>query len=578
MRVRIAISQINQIVGNYEENYKKIITSIEEAHNNKSDIIIFPELTLNGYPPEDLILKTQYLKKSKLYINKIIEYSKNKNILIAFGAVDWDVETYNSAFIVYNGQLISKYKKMFLPNYSVFDEKRYFIAGNTPTMIEFNDIKIGITICEDIWVPNGPALALAQNGANIILNLSASPFFKGKQSSKLEMLKTRASELSCWIAYCNLIGGQDEVVFDGGSAILNPYGEIMQQAPLFEETILYYDVDPYETTRANLREGKRKHYNNSVYNNIKIKSINHEVCKKEKLDQKNENLPDIYTQMYMAIKCGIKDYVKKNGFSKVVLGLSGGMDSAIVASIAVDALGKDNVFGIMMPSQYSSEGSIDDSKALAENLGIKTTIVPIKDIFDSFMEKLNKDFEGTEFNTTEENIQARIRGVINMAFSNKFGYMVLATGNKSESAVGYSTLYGDMAGGFSPIKDLYKTEVYKVAEKYNELHKSEIIPKNIFTKAPSAELRPDQKDQDSLPDYDTLDAILFRYIDREMSFDEIVEDNYDKNLVKFVIRLVDLNEYKRRQAAPGIKLTERSFGKDRRMPITNGYKVWKEGV
>lgn len=578
MKVRISVAQKDFMVGDFEANFSKIKESVEEALEKNSDILIFPELALNGYPPEDLILKTQYLKDTRNYIEKIVKFSENKDIIVIFGAVDWDVESYNGAFIVYNGKLVGKYRKMFLPNYSVFDEKRYFKSGETPFMLNLKDISVGITICEDIWVPNGPALALAQNGAHIILNISASPFYKGKISSKMELLKTRSSELSAYLIYCNLTGGQDEVVFDGASVAVNPYGDVIMKADPFCEKIYTIDIDPYEATRANLREGKRKHYNNSVYKTIEKVFIDYEIKEKREKLPKIINDDDVYKYLYLAIKTGIKDYMNKNGFKKAVLGLSGGIDSAIVAAITADAIGAENVVGIMMPSEFSSEGSVSDSEKLASNLGMKILKIPINNIFKAFNEEMKPVFEGTPFNIAEENIQARIRGVINMAFSNKFGHIVLATGNKSESAVGYSTLYGDMAGGFMPIKDLYKTEVYRVAEKYNEIHGKAVIPENIFTKAPSAELRPDQKDQDSLPEYEILDSILMRYIDREMSYEEIIEDGFDKETVKFVIRLVDLNEYKRRQAAPGIKLTERSFGKDRRMPITNGYKVWKKGV
>ncbi|MDO7975493.1 NAD+ synthase [Oceanotoga teriensis] len=573
MKLRIAMAQLNQTVGDLEKNTEKILKSIKEAYEKKTDIIVFPELAITGYPPEDLILKTQFLRDIKIKLKEIIEYSKEKNILILVGGVDWDIESYNSAFIIYNGKLEYTYKKMFLPNYSVFDEKRYFSPGYEPLMIDFENIKIGINICEDLWVPNGPSLALAQNGANIIINLSASPFYKNKNKSKVEMLKTRASELSTWIIYTNLVGGQDEVVFDGGSIILNPYGEIKSRGPLFEETILYYDIDPYETTRANLREGKRKHHNSSIADSVKTIKIKHEIKENEKIKNVEYIWENEIHQIYKAIKLGIKDYVQKNGFKDVVFGLSGGMDSAIVAAIACDALGSENVIGIMMPSEFSSIGSIEDSEKLANNLNMKIYNINIKNTYNKMVEEI-EEIIGKDFDVTQENLQARIRGNIVMAYSNKFGNLALATSNKSESAVGYSTLYGDMVGGFSPIKDIYKTEIYKLAKFYNELHNKEIIPNEIFIKAPSAELRPDQKDEDSLLPYELLDEILFKYIDREMSVDELIELGYKLEDIKKITRLVDLSEYKRRQAAIGIKLSERAFGRDRRMPITNGYRAW----
>jgi NAD+ synthase (glutamine-hydrolysing) len=575
MKIRISLAQMNSTVGDYSGNVQKIKDFISKADEKGADLILFPELSLNGYPPEDLILKTQFLKDSLKSIEEIQDFSKSKDVVIVLGAVDWDVESYNSAFVIYKGEIYGSYKKMFLPNYSVFDEKRYFTAGRAPFLMEMERIKIGITICEDLWVPNGPAVSLAQNGANLILNLSSSPFYKGRNKVRFEMLKTRASELSSWIAYCNIIGGQDELVFDGGSVVINPYGEIELSAPSFEEGLYFIDIDPLEPTRANLREGKRKHYNQSAYyESVNTIKIGKKIREKTPIKAVKVDSFDIYEQLYLAVKTGIKDYVWKNGFQKVVLGLSGGIDSSLTAAIAADAIGPENVLGLLMPSQYSSKGSIDDSIELSKNLGINYKIIPINDIYEKYIENLKESFKNTDEDKTEENIQARIRGNLVMAFSNKFGYLALACGNKSEAATGYATLYGDMAGGFSPIKDLYKTDLYKVARKYNELHGKEIIIRSILEKPPSAELRPNQKDEDTLPPYALLDEILFKYIDREMSYDELLQEGYDEELLKNVINMVNKNEYKRRQSAPGIKLTERSFGKDRRMPITNKYIPW----
>jgi len=575
MKIRISLAQMNSTVGDYPGNVEKIKDFISKADEKGADLILFPELSLNGYPPEDLILKTQFLKDSLKSIEEIQDFSKSKDVVIVLGAVDWDVESYNSAFVIYKGEIYGSYKKMFLPNYSVFDEKRYFTAGRAPFLMEMERIKIGITICEDLWVPNGPAVSLAQNGANLILNLSSSPFYKGRNKVRFEMLKTRASELSSWIAYCNIIGGQDELVFDGGSVVINPYGEIELSAPSFEEGLYFIDIDPLEPTRANLREGKRKHYNQSAYyESVNTIKIGKKIREKTPIKAVKVDSFDICEQLYLAVKTGIKDYVLKNGFQKVVLGLSGGIDSSLTAAIAADAIGPENVLGLLMPSQYSSKGSIDDSIELSKNLGINYKIIPINDIYEKYIENLKESFKNSDEDKTEENIQARIRGNLVMAFSNKFGYLALACGNKSEAATGYATLYGDMAGGFSPIKDLYKTDLYKVARKYNELHGKEIIIRSILEKPPSAELRPNQKDEDTLPPYALLDEILFKYIDREMSYDELLQEGYDEGLLKNVINMVNKNEYKRRQSAPGIKLTERSFGKDRRMPITNKYIPW----
>ncbi len=575
MRIRISLAQMNSTVGDYPRNVEKIKDFISRADEKGADLILFPELSLNGYPPEDLILKTQFLRDSLKSIEKIQDFSKSKDVVIILGAVDWDVESYNTAFVIYQGEIYGSYKKMFLPNYSVFDEKRYFTAGREPFLMEMERIKIGVTICEDLWVPNGPAVSLAQNGANLILNLSSSPFYKGRNKVRFEMLKTRASELSSWIAYCNIVGGQDELVFDGGSVVINPYGEIELSAPSFEEGLYFIDIDPLEPTRANLREGKRKHYNQSAYyESVNTIKIGKKIREKTPIKAVKVDSFDIYEQLYLAVKTGIKDYVRKNGFQKVVLGLSGGIDSSLTAAIAADAIGPENVWGLLMPSQYSSKASVDDSIELSKNLGINYEIIPINDIYEKYIESLKESFKNTDEDKTEENIQARIRGNLVMAFSNKFGYLALACGNKSEAATGYATLYGDMAGGFSPIKDLYKTDLYNVARKYNELHGKEIIIKSILEKPPSAELRPNQKDEDTLPPYDLLDEILFKYIDREMSYDELLQEGYDEGLLKNVINMVNKNEYKRRQSAPGIKLTERSFGKDRRMPITNKYIPW----
>jgi len=575
MKIRISLAQMNSTVGDYQGNIEKIKDFISKADEKGADLILFPELTLNGYPPEDLILKTQFLRDSLKSIEEIQDFSESKDVVIVLGAVDWDVESYNTAFVIYKGEIYGSYKKMFLPNYSVFDEKRYFTAGRTPFLMEMERIKIGITICEDLWVPNGPAVSLAQNGANLILNLSSSPFYKGRNKVRFEMLKTRASELSSWIAYCNNVGGQDELVFDGGSVVINPYGEIELSAPSFEEGLYFIDIDPLEPTRANLREGKRKHYNQSAYyESVNTIKIGKKITGKDPIKAIKVDSFDLYEQLYLAVKTGIKDYVWKNGFQKVVLGLSGGIDSSLTAAIAADAIGPENVLGLLMPSQYSSKGSIDDSIELSKNLGINYKIIPINDIYEKYIENLKESFKSTEEDKTEENIQARIRGNLVMAFSNKYGYLALACGNKSEAATGYATMYGDMAGGFSPIKDLYKTDLYKVARKYNELHGKEIIIKSILEKPPSAELRPNQKDEDTLPPYALLDEILFKYIDREMSYDELLQEGYDEGLLKNVINMVNKNEYKRRQSAPGIKLTERSFGKDRRMPITNKYIPW----
>ncbi|MBT1247445.1 MULTISPECIES: NAD+ synthase [unclassified Thermosipho (in: thermotogales)] len=573
MYIRVTIAQLNSHLGNFDENLKKIYKAVDIAEKNKADFVIFPELFLTGYPPEDLILRTSFLKKNIKYLEKVISYSKDKNVVILLGYIDVEEDAYNSMSIIHHGKFLGKYHKQLLPNYSVFDEHRYFKPGKETVIIEYNSIKVGLNICEDIWSPIGPLHYQVLNGAQLILNASASPYYYGKRTLRKQYLSTKSYDYHCPIVYCNLIGGQDEVVFDGGSIVTTSKGDILYECKPFDEEIITIDIPIEENLRTNLQDPRRR-YIELEKKDVKIIKISNiqPKRKKLKLSKITYNL-NKENEIFKAITLGLKDYIKKNGFKKVVIGLSGGMDSSLVAAIATEALGKENVVGILMPSMYSSEHSIKDAIALAENLGIKYHTLKITDIYYSFMSELKDIFKDHPEDITEENIQARIRGTLLMALSNKFGYIVLATGNKSEIATGYSTLYGDMVGGFSPIKDVYKTEVYKIAKWYNEYKGKEIIPHNVFVKPPSAELRPDQKDQDTLPPYEILDEILKLYIEKELSVEEISE-KYDLNTVKYVAKLVDKNEYKRRQGVIGVKVTERSFGKDRRMPITNQYKEW----
>jgi NAD+ synthase (glutamine-hydrolysing) len=576
MYIRTTVAQLNSTLGDFEGNMKKIISAIEIAENNNSEFLIFPELFLTGYPPEDLILRTSFLKKNIEYLEKIINFSRGKNVIILLGFIDIEDDAYNSLAVIRDGKLLGKYHKMHLPNYSVFDENRYFKSGNEIVIINYNNIKIGINICEDIWSPLGPMFYQAINGAQLILNASASPYFYGKRELRKNYLSKKSYDHHCPIVYCNMVGGQDEVVFDGGSVVTSADGKIIFEGKPFEEEIFTIDIPIEDNLRTNLHDPRRRYINivnDKPINYIFVKSEN--INKLKLINYKNKN----YTltkeeEIFRAITLGLKDYIQKNGFKKVLIGLSGGMDSSLVAAIAVEALGNKNVVGILMPSMYSSSHSIEDAKKLAENLEIEYHIIKISDIYYSFKNSLKDIFKGTSEDITEENLQARIRGTLLMAVSNKFGYIVLATGNKSEIATGYSTLYGDMVGGFSPIKDVYKTDVYKIARWYNKFKGKEIIPENVFIKPPSAELRPDQKDQDTLPPYEILDEILKMYIEKELSVDEIINKGFDKDTVKYVAKLVDRNEYKRRQGVIGVKVSERSFGKDRRMPITNKYREW----
>ncbi len=575
MDIRIAIAQMNSIVGDYQQNTKKIKKYIRQACNNHADIILFPEMCVNGYPPEDLLLKTQFLNDSLKSIKDVKDFTEDKDIVIILGAVECDeyYNIYNSAQIIFKGNLLGKYKKRLLSSFSFFDERRYFNPSDILTLIELNGSKIGITIGNEICFPNSSLYSAVNNETDLILNLSASVFYKNKINSIHNILKARALELSSWVVYCNMVGGQDELVFDGGSMVIDPYGVIEMNAPLFEEGIYFIDIDAEEAKRAKLKNSKSSSLC-QVKNNVEIININKIVSKKRKIKSITSKIPDENELLYSAIKLGLRDYLVKNGFSSVVLGLSGGVDSALVASIAADSIGNKNVLALIMPSEFTSKKSVEDAVELSLNLGIEYKIISITELYNAYIYTLKESFEGKQFDETEENLQARIRGNIVMAFSNKFGHLALVCGNKSEVATGYSTLYGDTAGGFAPIKDLYKTELYKVARKFNEIHNKDIITPSILKKPPSAELRLNQKDEDKLPPYDILDEILFNYIERGKSYHELIEMGFKEEVVKSVIIMVEKSEWKRRQSPPGIKLSEVSFGKDRKMPITNKYQFW----
>ncbi|OAA31249.1 NAD synthetase [Kosmotoga arenicorallina S304] len=570
MVIRLGLAQIDITVGDIDGNVEKVFTYLDLARENDIDILVFPELTITGYPPEDLLLRLDFIKENLKALEKVAAATKGSETLVFLGFVDYDSEIYNSAAILKDGEIKGKYHKMHLPNYSVFDEKRYFAPGNKPILVEHASLKIGVNICEDLWVPAGPIIDQSIAGANLIVNLSASPFSVNKWRSRLNILLTRAMEYSATIAYCNMVGGQDELVFDGRSMLVTPEGKY-HIAKAFEEELFVVDVDPSVSTRYNLYEGKRKGYSKvseleTVKLPISVKSAIELTPEVNLYESPREE------EAFRALVLGLRDYVRKNGFEKVALGLSGGMDSSLVACIASEALGSDNVIGVLMPSEFTSKESIEDAISLAENLSINTLTIPIKEVYHSYLDALKATFKNTKADVTEENIQARIRGNYLMALSNKFGWLVLATGNKSEIATGYATLYGDMAGGIAVIKDVYKTEVYALANYFNEMKGKEIIPKRVFEKAPSAELKPDQRDQDTLPPYEILDGILQLYIEEGLSQTEIVEHGYDGKVVDLVLKLLRRNEYKRKQGAPGIKISRRAFGKDWRMPITNGYR------
>jgi len=569
-KIRLALAQINPVVGDFEYNYNKILEFIEKAKKLEADIVAFPELALTGYPPEDLILKPSFIEKNLYYLEKLKE--NVDNIIAIVGFIDKQEDVFNAAAVIYNKEIVGVYHKQFLPNYGVFDENRYFQKGDGLLLLSIDNYKVGVSICEDIWYPENPVNDYAILGAEVVININASPYSQGKVKRREEMLKVRSRDNLISIAYVNMVGGQDELVFDGNSLILDTQGEILAKAESFEEELLLADIDLDEIFRLQLKDNRLKNLRylkkpinvKEIRLDYKIKNKNNQISQKIALDRKE------IEDTYKALVVGLRDYINKNGFKKVVIGLSGGIDSSLTACIAVDALGKENVKGVLMPSHYTSKESIEDAIELAKNLDIETFTIPIKNIFDKYLEEFQEIFKGLKPDTTEENLQARIRGNILMALSNKFGWIVIATGNKSEMSVGYSTLYGDMVGGFAVLKDVLKTKVYELSYYRNSI--SKVIPDRVLTKPPSAELRPNQTDEAELLPYPILDQIIQFYVEQDLTVEEIVKLGFEEKDVKKIINLIDKNEYKRRQAPIGIKITERAFGKDRRMPITNRYK------
>ena len=557
--LRIALAQMNLVVGDFNFNADKIKKHLKQARILGADVVLFPELAVTGYPPEDLLLKESFLKQCDKNLKKISRYTKGLTAIIGF-AEKKGKAIYNSAALLCDGKHIGTCRKMLLPNYGVFDEKRYFDEGNSPVRFRLKGAMLGITICEDLWEDSGPGKILCgQGNVDLLLNISSSPFHKGKGKTREKMIQQRARSYRSHIAYVNLVGGQDELVFDGQSLVVAPDGKIMIQGNSFTEELICFDI-------ALNPKSPKKLFSKT---NIRSYQIPASLSKQKKyppLSVYAYNKKSEVENIFSALVLGTQDYVSKNGFSKAVLGLSGGIDSALTAVVASKALGAKNVIGVLMPSPHSSEGSVQDSLSLAKNLGIQTLILPIEKAMKAYDQILGKVFKGTDSDLAEENIQARIRGNLLMALSNKNGWMVLATGNKSEFSVGYCTLYGDMAGGFAVIKDVPKIWVYKISHWVNS--KKEIIPESILTKAPSAELRPDQKDTDTLPPYDLLDPILLKYIEEDKSVGKIKVSGLSTADIKRVANLVDASEYKRRQGPPGVKITPKAFGKDRRLPIT----------
>jgi len=575
MKLRIALAQLNPTVGDLGGNVKKIVACLKKARAGRVDIIAFPELVVTGYPPEDLLLKPQFIKDNIDALGEVRDASRD--IIAVVGFVDKrDEGIYNAAAVISNCRLVDVYHKRHLPNYGVFDEYRYFQPGRRCPIYDLGVVNIGVNICEDIWYEEGPVKIQAASGADIIININASPYHMGKASLREETVSRRAKDNNVMTTYVNMVGGQDELVFDGGSFVVNKSGVVTVKANQFKEELLLFDVDIdalKATPERSLQRTVKPGGDSEIH--AEVKKIDF-LLRDDKPPIKPKKVLRLSSmeEVYNALLLGTRDYIRKNEFKGVVIGLSGGIDSSLVATIAVDAIGKENVHGLFMPSPYTSKESYEDAYRLAKKLGIKMIEVPIDGIFKTYLKALSEDFKGRERDITEENLQARIRGNILMAFSNKFGWLVLTTGNKSEMSVGYATLYGDMAGGFAVIKDVPKTMVYDLCKWRNEKEGREIIPKRVLWKEPSAELKPDQRDTDTLPSYPVLDSILKAYVEEDKSFDEILKMGCEVECAQKVVRMIDRSEYKRRQSPPGIKITPRAFGKDRRFPITNKYRSY----
>ncbi len=568
--LRVAIAQINTVVGDFKANALKVKTGIKEARQLNADVVLFPELTLSGYPPEDLLHKQGFIKENQATLEHIVP--QTKGITAVVGTIEPSGnKLYNSAALIANGKLLGYCRKTILPNYGVFDEKRYFHEGITPVRFTQNGVTLGITVCEDIWFADGPGRKLCLDGnVDVLLNISSSPFSTGKGQNREEMIRARARQYKSVIVYANLVGGQDELVFDGQSLIIDPKGKQVAHGNSFVEEMMVTDIAIQPKPPAT----KNKKSKPEGIKTYRATPTAKPSLKKKPLPKLTFTKREEIEEVYEALVLGTRDYILKNGFQKVAIGLSGGVDSAMTVAIAADALGPENVTGVLMPSPYTSDASGDDSLTLAKNLDIKTLTLPIEDAMKAYESVLSDVFKETAADITEENIQARIRGNLLMALSNKFGWVVLTTGNKSEISVGYCTLYGDMAGGFAVLKDVPKTWVYELAVFVNRRKQKSVIPENIITREPTAELRPDQKDTDSLPPYPLLDKVLSAYIEEDISLETLLKMKLGlpSKEIKRIVRMVDANEYKRRQGPPGVKITPKAFGKDRRLPITNRFK------
>jgi NAD+ synthase (glutamine-hydrolysing) len=570
--MRLALAQINTTVGDLDGNRERILQAIAEARGAEADLVLLPELAVTSYPPEDLLLRPGFIRAAEESLQEIARETRGVVALVGFPQFDRDL--FNACAVCADGEVKAVYRKRFLPNYGVFDEDRYFAPARECVLLELGGTLVGPTICEDMWQPGPPATELALAGAQLLTNISASPFHVCRDREREEMFATRARDNACFVAFCNAVGGQDELIFDGHSLVLDEEGHVLARAPGFEEALLVVDIDPADAVGRRLRDVRRRALARERGAVPEVPVVQLGDCRSH--DDRiepfvAERLGEL-EQMRLALELGLHDYVGKNGFSDVVVGVSGGIDSALTAALAVEALGADRVHCVSMPSRYSSEATRGDAQRLAENLGTDFRELPINTAVDSLESILAESFVGREADLAEENLQARIRGVLLMALSNKFGWLVVATGNKSELSVGYATLYGDMAGGFALLKDVFKTDVFRLASHVNDHAGRELIPATIIERAPSAELRDEQLDEDSLPPYPALDRVLEAYVEQDRSREELSQDGFDPDVVEHAVALIDRAEYKRRQAPPGVRLTTKAFGRDRRTPITNRWR------
>jgi NAD+ synthase (glutamine-hydrolysing) len=563
---------MNTTVGDLDGNRERILARLAEAKEAGADVVLFPELAVTGYPPEDLLLRPSFVEAAEASLAQIAR--ETRGIVAFVGTPHLDRDLYNVCAVCAAGEVKALYRKRFLPNYGVFDEHRYFAQGRDLFLLEHGDVLLGPTVCEDIWQPGPPATDLTLAGAQLIVNISASPFYVGKDREREQMLQTRARDNVCYVAFVNAVGAQDELVFDGHSVVLDDDGDVLARAPGFEEALLVVDVEPQEAVGRRLRDVRRRSLESErdAVADLPVVHVGSPHPTAERITGTVAPLVNELEQMRLALELGLRDYVDKNGFRDVVVSVSGGIDSALTASIACEALGPERVHCVSMPSRFSSEGTRGDARRLAESLGVDFLELPIEPIVESSLEALAEPFRGREPDLTEENIQARIRGVLLMALSNKFGWLVVAAGNKSELSVGYATLYGDLAGGFALLKDVYKTDVFRLARHLNERAGRGLIPDSIIERAPSAELRAGQTDADSLPPYPELDRVLEAYVELDQSREDMTSDGFDPEVVDRALAMIDRAEYKRRQAPPGVKLRPKAFGRDWRLPITN---LWR---